>query len=141
MQSNIRELEGALNKIIALAQLYNTPIRMELAVQALSDAAMEARRAHITPELVVETVIKHFKCSPAELRGTRTRQRDRAAAPGGHVPAARGDRRVAGRDRRTAGGRDHSTVMHGIDKMEKHLESDTSLRNHINAIRELLYAG
>jgi chromosomal replication initiator protein len=141
VQSNIRELEGALNKIIALAQLYNTPIRMELAVQALSDAAMEARRAHITPELVVETVIKHFKCSPAELRG-RGRGKEIVLPRQVAMYVLRAETgaslvEIGG----LLGGRDHSTIMHGIDKMEKHLESDTSLRNHINAIRELLYAG
>ena len=114
---------------------------MELAVQALSDAAMEARRAHITPELVVETVIKHFKCSPAELRG-RGRGKEIVLPRQVAMYVLRAETgaslvEIGG----LLGGRDHSTVMHGIEKMEKHLESDTSLRNHINAIRELLYAG
>jgi chromosomal replication initiator protein len=141
VQSNIRELEGALNKIVALAQLYNTPVRMELAVQALSDAAMEARRAHITPELVVATVIKHFRCSPAELRG-RGRSKEIVLPRQVAMYVLRAETGASLVEiGALLGGRDHSTIMHGIDKMEKQLETNTALRDHINAIRELLYAG
>jgi chromosomal replication initiator protein len=141
VQSNIRELEGALNKIIALAQLYNAPIRMELAVQALNDAAMEARRARITPELVVDTVVKHFKCSPAELRG-RGRGKDIVVPRQVAMYVLREETGASLVEIGTLlGGRDHSTVMHGIDKIEKQLEADLHIRNHVNAIREGLYAG
>ena len=141
VQSNIRELEGALNKIIALAQLYGVAIRMDIAAQALNDAAMEARRARITPELVVDAVLKHYQVSAVELRGR---------ARGKEIVAPRQVAMFVLREETGAslveigallGGRDHSTVMHGITKIEKQLESDTTLRNHINAIREALYAG
>lgn len=140
VQSNIRELEGALNKIIAMAQLYNAPIRMEIATQALNDAAMEARRAQITPERVLGEVTKHFKVSLSELRG-RGRGKD--------IVLPRQVAMYILREETGSslveigaflGGRDHSTVMHGIDKIEKQLESDASLRNQVNVIREALFA-
>jgi chromosomal replication initiator protein len=141
VQSNIRELEGALNKIIALAQLYGTAIKMDIAVQALSDAALEARRARITPELVIGEVTKHFKVTLAELRG-RSR--------GKEIVLPRQIAMFILREETGSslveigallGGRDHSTVMHGIEKIEKAIETDTALRGHVNAIREALYGG
>ncbi|RIK41459.1 MAG: chromosomal replication initiator protein DnaA [Chloroflexi bacterium] len=140
VQSNIRELEGALNKIIAMAQLYNAPIRMEIATQALNDAALEARRAQITPERVLGEVTKHFRVSLSELRG-RGRGKD--------IVLPRQVAMYILREETGSslveigaflGGRDHSTVMHGIDKIEKQLESDASLRNQVNVIREALFA-
>jgi chromosomal replication initiator protein len=141
VQSNIRELEGALNKIIALAQLFNTPIRMEVAIQALNDAAMEARRAQITPDRVLGEVTKHFKTSLTDLRG-RGRSKD--------VVLPRQIAMYILREETGSslveigqylGGRDHSTVMHGIGKMEREIEANATVRQHVSTIRESLYAG
>ena len=117
VQSNIRELEGALNKIIALAQLFNAPIRMDIASQALNDAALEARRAQITPERVLAEVMKHYKATLADLRG-RGRSKE--------VVLPRQVAMYVLREETGSslveigallGGRDHSTVMHGIGKI------------------------
>ena len=140
VQSNIRELEGALNKIIALAQLFNTPIKMEIAAQALNDAALEARRAQITPDRIVDEVTKHFKVTLSELRG-RGRSKD--------IVLPRQIAMYVMREETGSslveigsllGGRDHSTVMHGIDKIEKEIETNTTVRQHVTAVREALYA-
>jgi chromosomal replication initiator protein len=139
VQSNIRELEGALNKIIALARLYGAPIRMEIAAQALSDAEEESRRSQVTPERVVEAVTGHFKVSRAELLG-RGRSKEivlprqiamyllREETGGSLVEIGQ-----------QLGGRDHSTVMHGIAKIEQQVDRDSTLRREINAVRERLY--
>jgi chromosomal replication initiator protein len=141
VQSNIRELEGALNKIIALAQLYGSPIRMEIAIQALNDAAMEARRAQITPDRVIGEVIRHFDSSLAELRG-RARSKEIVLPRQVAMYILReetGSSLVEIGE--LLGGRDHSTVMHGIDKIVREIETNTTLRGHVTAIREALYAG
>ncbi len=139
VQSNIRELEGALNKIIALAQLFNAPIRMEIAIQALNDAALEARRAQITPERVLDEVTRFYKASLADLRG-RGRSKD--------VVLPRQVAMYVLREETGSslveigsflGGRDHSTVMHGIGKIEREIETNTALRQQVSTIREALY--
>jgi chromosomal replication initiator protein len=141
VQSNIRELEGALNKIIALAQLFNSPIRMEIAAQALNDADLEARRAQITPEGVIGAVTSSFKVSLAELRG-RGRSKDIVAPRQIAMYLLREETGASLVEiGQLLGGRDHSTVMHGIAKIEKSVETDSSLRTKINAIREQLYDG
>jgi chromosomal replication initiator protein len=141
VQSNIRELEGALNKIIALAQLYNQPIRMEIAIQALNDAAMEAKRAQITPDRIIGEVLKHFRVSITELRG-RGRSKEIVLPRQVAMYVLREDTGSSLVEiGQLLGGRDHSTVMHGIDKIEKTLETDTALRQHVSTIREALYEG
>jgi chromosomal replication initiator protein len=139
VQSNIRELEGALNKIIALAQLFNAPIRMEIAAQALNDADLEARRAQITPDKVIGQVTAYFKVSLSEMRG-RGRSKDIVLPRQVAMFLLREETGSSLVEiGRLLGGRDHSTVMHGIAKIEKGLESDSTLRSRINAIREQLY--
>lgn len=139
VQSNIRELEGALNKIIAMAQLFNQPIRMDIAAQALADTELEQRRSEITPDRIIAEVSSHFDVTLAELRGRgRSKQ----------IVLPRQIAMYLIRDEtgsslveigRYLGNRDHSTVMHGISKIEDALQSDTTLRRHISALREKLY--
>jgi chromosomal replication initiator protein len=141
VQSNIRELEGALNKIIALAQLYGQPIRMEIAIQALNDADMEARRAQITPERVLGAVTKHFGVSLSELRG-RGRSKEIVLPRQVAMYILREETGTSLVEiGALLGGRDHSTVMHGIEKIERTVDNDTALRQHISTLRETLYGG
>ena len=141
VQSNIRELEGALNKIIAMAQLFNAPIRMDIAAQALNDADHEARRAQITPERVINQVTGYYKVSLAELRG-RGRSKDIVAPRQVAMFLLREETGLSLVEiGQLLGGRDHSTVMHGVSKIEKGLDTDSSLRTKVNAIREQLYEG
>ncbi|HEX3721711.1 MAG TPA: chromosomal replication initiator protein DnaA [Nitrolancea sp.] len=140
VQSNIRELEGALNKIIALSQLYQRPITLELSVQALSDALLEQRRRLITPDRVVEKVSDYFKVKHLDMIGP---------GRGKSIVLPRQVAMLLLREETDSslvqigqllGGRDHSTVMHGIEKMERQVENDSHLRGDILTIREQLYA-
>jgi chromosomal replication initiator protein len=140
-QTNIRELEGALNKIIAYAQITGRPATLQLAMEAIADAAIGQRRANTSRGDVVEAVAAHYRVSPADLRGR------------GRSKEIVGPRQVAMhlmREETNAslleigqelGGRDHTTVMHGIDKIEQQLQTDTALRAQMMAIREALYTG
>ena len=67
--SNIRELEGSLNKLIALANLENKPIDIPLAAEALKDMISPNNTREITPELIIEVVSDHFNVPAAELKG------------------------------------------------------------------------
>jgi chromosomal replication initiator protein len=140
VESNIRELEGALNKIIALAGLHQRNLTIELAIQALTDQAIEERRKSITPEQIVDLITGYYAISRAEICGKGRRKdlvRPRQIAmylireeAGSSLVEIGG----------VLGGRDHSTVVHGIEKIERQLDTDQRLRNEVMDLRERLYA-
>lgn len=140
-QANIRELEGALNKIIAYTQITGRPANLQLAMEALTDAAITQRRAKISRADIVDIVADHFRVSATDIRG-RGRSKE--------IVAPRQVAMYLIREETSAslleignelGGRDHTTVMHGIDKIEHQLQTDTALRAQLMAVREALFAG
>jgi chromosomal replication initiator protein len=140
VESNIRELEGALNKIIALANIYQRPMTTELAVQALTDQAIEQRRKEITAAQIIDTVVGFYGISRTEIAGKGRRKdlvRPRQIAMYLIREEAGASLVEIGN---SLGGRDHSTVVHGIEKIETALDLDQRLRDEIIDIREQLYS-
>ncbi|MDQ3614038.1 MAG: chromosomal replication initiator protein DnaA [Chloroflexota bacterium] len=140
-QSNIRELEGALNKILMMAQLYNRKLDVQLAMESLTESSMNQRRATTTAADVLRVVCEVFGVTEKELLG---RQRKRQIVRPRHV-AMYLLREETGSSLaeigRTLGGRDHTTVLHGIENIEKGLNTDTQLRSQIIAVQESLLTG
>lgn len=68
IKSNIRELEGSLNKLIALSNLENKPIDIPLAAEALKDMISPDDNRAVSPELIIEVVSEHFNVPVAELK-------------------------------------------------------------------------
>jgi len=139
-QSNIRELEGALNKVIFRAQITGEPISLPLAMEALTDAAVGARRTQTTPSKIIDAVADHFGVSLKDLRGRqRTKEivlprqiamyllREELELPHAEIG-------------KHLGGRDHTTVMHGTKQIERALTSDANLRSQILTIREAIFS-
>ncbi len=136
--SNIRELEGSFNRVLAYAQFNDTHLSVELATAAL-DSLDGGRRLQLTPTRIIDVVSEYFRVPTADLEG---KGRDKAIV----LP-----RQVAMylvREETNAslehiggllGGRDHTTVMHGCEKISTGLQEDHQLRNDIVAIRTLLY--
>jgi chromosomal replication initiator protein len=140
IESNIRELEGALNRVVALAQLYQRPITLDLAVQALTDGHAASRRQRLTPEAVIDAVGQQFRVSIAELVGP-ARRREVVVPRQVAMFLLREELGLSLVDiGQRLGGRDHTTVMHGIDKIEQQLQRDSQLRGEVLAVRERLYA-
>ena len=71
IKSNIRELEGSLNKLIALSNLENKPIDIPLAAEALKDMISPDDNRAVSPELIIEVVSEHFNVPVAELKGQK----------------------------------------------------------------------
>ena len=71
IKSNIRELEGSLNKIIAYANLEKREITMELAESVLKDIISPNEKKIITPEYIVNTVAEHFDITPEDIAGSK----------------------------------------------------------------------
>lgn len=139
VQNNIRELEGALNRVMAFAKLTDAPMTMEMASQALADiAATEARRA-LSSGLVIKTVAEYFGVPQDSLRG---KKRDKSIAFARQVTMyiLREEMNSSWTDiGRELGGRDPSTILHGHDKIAQEVEASSILRRDILEIKETLY--
>ena len=73
IKSNIRELEGALTKIVAFSRLKKRELNLELAIEALQDIISPNEKKVITPDLIVDIVAEHFNISPARYTIQRTK--------------------------------------------------------------------
>ncbi|MDP9367939.1 MAG: chromosomal replication initiator protein DnaA [Chloroflexota bacterium] len=139
-QTNIRELEGALNKILALSQITDRPLTLQLAMEALTDAAIGARRAKTTPAGVVDAVAAYYGVALKDLKG-RGRTKEIVLPRQVAMYLVREETGASLVDiGRELGDRDHTTVMHGIEKIERELTTDTTLRSQLMAIREALFS-
>ncbi|MBA3415446.1 MAG: chromosomal replication initiator protein DnaA [Chloroflexia bacterium] len=138
-QSNSRELEGALNKVIARAQLADQPVSLSLAMEALTDAAVGARRAKLSATGVVSAVGRHFGVDVGAIAGRgRTKEIVLPRQVAMYLLREETDASLL-QIGHTLGGRDHTTVLHGIRQIERALTTDVGLRSQIMAIREALF--
>lgn len=136
-QSNIRELEGALNKVIAHSALTRQPISLDLAKDALQDIV--SRQAELTVEQIIEDVAEYYRLDKYVLTG-RGRSKEVAAARQMAMYLAREETGASlPQIGEALGGRDHTTVMHGWEKIASRIEQDDRLRREMLAIREMVY--
>ncbi|MBN1640236.1 MAG: chromosomal replication initiator protein DnaA [Anaerolineae bacterium] len=137
--SNIRELEGALNKLVAHSTLTRIPPNEEQLEETLQDI-IEVPKT-LSPEQVIKAVAGFYHVSEEDLCGRRRHQeivRPRQVA----MYLARTETQASLPEIGTAiGGRDHTTVIYGVEKIEGQLEEDPTLRREIIAIQEQLYSG
>ena len=136
-QSNIRELEGALTRVTAYADLRGKPLTEELVNIALTD--LLPQRNSFEPAHVVNVVAASFGITPEKLLG---RDRSRAAALPRQVVMylLRQEANVSlPQIGEAMGGRDHTTVMYACEKVADMIERDDRLRRQVLQIRERLY--
>ena len=137
VKSNIRELEGSLNKLIALYKLNNNnnPIDIALAAEALKDIISSDNRREVTPELILDIVADHFGITVADLKSKRDSE---IAVPRQicmYLMRTMTDTALKGIGA-VLGGKDHSTVKYGVEKIAKDIESDEMMANTINIIKK-----
>ena len=137
IQTNIRDLEGALNRVIAEAQVREEPITVELALTVLED--LTPPQATLAPEQVIELVARHFNVDASRLAG-RGRSKGIAQARQVVMYLLRNDCGLSLPQIGELLGRDHTTVIYGVEKVEKLLETDETLRRRVMGLREELYA-
>ncbi len=137
-QSNIRELEGALNRVLAYAAMTSKPLVLETAIEALSEAGRTIRRESLNPAAIIEVVASHFRISLPDIRG-RSRSKEIVVPRQIAMYLIREFTQLSLDEIGTnLGKRDHTTVMHGIEKITRELESDAALRTHVLQLREAL---
>ncbi|HEY9121998.1 MAG TPA: chromosomal replication initiator protein DnaA [Brevefilum sp.] len=137
VQSNIRELEGALNRVLAYSDLTGVPLTLELAHNALTDFLPQGM--DLQPDDVLDEVSKAFGVSNDRILG-RERTREVALPRQIAMYLMREEGGVSlPQIGEIVGGRDHTTVIYACDKVNNLMETDEHLRRQILQIRERLY--
>jgi chromosomal replication initiator protein len=137
VQSNIRELEGSLNRIVALARLLQVEPTVEVAASALE--AISTSTDSITTDQVLQVVSRHYNIDVSVLK---SRRRSHNVALARHVAMyiMREELHCSlPQIGQILGGRDHTTVLYGYDKISVNIEQDDQLRRDVLAIKEQLY--
>ncbi len=136
-QSNIRELEGALNKVVAHAALIREHITLDLAKQALQN--LVNRRANITVDMVLEEVSEFYGVSVEELRSNGRSKRLSVPRHMAMYLAREETKASLPQIGEALGGRDHTTILYGCEKISKQVETNEQIRRNAMQIREHLY--
>lgn len=137
IHTNIRELEGGLNRVVAYAQLTGERVDLDFAVATLGDVLRGAQR-RVTIDEIQKLVSAHFELKPLDLISAR---RSRAVARPRQIAmylAKRLTTRSLPEIGRKFGGRDHSTVIHAVRKIEELRDSDRDIDAAVRVLmREL----
>ncbi|MFH1598193.1 MAG: chromosomal replication initiator protein DnaA [Patescibacteria group bacterium] len=140
IHSNVRELEGALNKIVAYSQLNNSEPDLEAAKNVLSSLVSASPNKAVTAKQLISTVASYFDISPEDLGG-QSRKKELVVPRQIAMYLMRDDLKCSypniGQE---LGGRDHTTAMHAHSKIIKEIEKDEKTRQDINLIRQRLYS-
>ena len=137
IKSNIRELEGALTKIVALSKLEkNREINIALAEKALKDIIAPGDKKEVTPEFIIEVVADHFNLTPLDIISQRRNKEivypRQIAMYLCRNMTDTGLQNIG----KSLGGRDHTTILHGIDKITADLEGNPTLQNTIDILKK-----
>jgi chromosomal replication initiator protein len=138
VQSNIRDLEGSFNRLLAMNQLQGLPLTLETAKAALNNLASDGQQKRVSLDEILEAVAEYYRIPREDLCG---KQRDK------HIVVPRQIAMFLMRQETQAslldignmlGGRDHSTVLHGCEKIAREVNDNTALRKEVMTIRQQL---
>ena len=136
IKSNIRELEGAFNKIIAFGKLNKVDLTLPLAEEALKDIIYPEQPKQVTPTLIINVVAEHFGVTAEDI--TSKKRNSEFVLPRQVVMylcrelTATSLTQVA----KILGKKDHTTIIHGIDKISAEVITNEELKNKIDIIKK-----
>jgi len=134
--NNIRELEGALNRIIALSQLQNKELSIEEVKQVIASITTSTQKNSLTPKNVIKTVAEYFDIEINDITGP-CRKKNLTEPRQIIMFLMREILKMSypsiGSE---LGGRDHTTVIHAFDKITRNLKTDDKLRQDINTLKQ-----
>ena len=141
IQSNIRELEGCLNRVAAYAQMYGTSVTVEVATAALTELLDTSRRKRITADVIIREVADFYGVDLRALQG-RGRSRNIVVPRQVAMYLLREETDASLMDiGKLLGGRDHTTIIYGCEKIGEEINADSRLRQEVVTIRDKLYQG
>ena len=136
IKSNIRELEGALNKVMANARLNKQELTLALAEDALKDVIYPDQVREVTPSLIIDVVSDHFNVSKENI--TSKKRNSEYVLPRQIIMYL--CRVLTETSLQTIASllskKDHTTVIHGVEKIEEKIKTDEDLRNKIEIIKK-----
>jgi chromosomal replication initiator protein len=140
IQNNIRELEGALNRIIAYKQLNNAEISLSVAQNVLGSLSLSAKKSGLTPKKIINKVAGFYDISVNDLVGSCRRKE--LVVPRQIVmwlmrEELRSSYPSIGQE---LGGRDHTTAIHACNKIEGEIKENNKIKSDIELLRQQLYA-
>lgn len=138
VRSNVRELEGALNKIIARVQLLNIEITPDLVDKLIEGARVHTQRS-ISETSIIDTVCEHFGLKKEDIM-SKNRKKAISYARQIIMFLLREELKLSFPNiGQSLGGRDHSTVMHAYNKVNKDFKKDSPTQQDVNLIKNKLY--
>ncbi|MEI7683235.1 MAG: chromosomal replication initiator protein DnaA [Candidatus Saccharibacteria bacterium] len=136
-QTNIRELEGALNQLLAFCEMRGLEPDLLVATGLLG--SRKSRPKHISAKQIIERTAKHFQVSMEDIVGPK-RDKDIVVPRQVAMYILRSELHLSfPKIARELGRKDHTTAIHSVDKIDKELAFDTDMRAAINEIKERLY--
>lgn len=141
VQSNIRELEGALVRVTAHCNLHNVPLDLDTVASALKDILKAPPHKPVTMEGIMDIVAEHYAIKVADMKSKRrTRNITFPRQIAMYLIRELTDRSLP-EIGEAFGGRDHTTVIHAVDKIERELKLDPSLQNTVTELENLIQRG
>ena len=137
IQSNIRELEGALNQVVAMARLTHEPLTPQIAEMALG--TLLPYRRELAPSEIIDRVADHFGLNVGQVKG-RSRKRDIARPRQVAMYLIREETDASlPQIGELLDGRDHSTILYGCERIAELLEEDLDFRREVTTLQQQLY--
>lgn len=137
IDSNIRELEGVLNKMIAKASLTHSPLTMEMAEKAINDIVSQKEKI-VSPEYIQEVVAKYFNLNPKDLKSSK-RSNDLAYPRQIAMYLCRDIAQMQlAKIGESFGKRDHTTVMHACRKIEAEIKENGNTKLIVDSVKNLI---
>ncbi len=142
-QHNVRELEGALNRVITYARLSSAKLDIHLATQALADivAKDDQQEAILTPTLIIDTVANHYAVTSEALIGKRRDKKTALARQVTMYLLREQNHCGLAEIGKILGSRDHTTILHGHQKIATEININPELSESIEEIRRQLLRG
>lgn len=135
--SNIRELEGSLHRLQAYSSLTGVPISLELAQQVMEDIAPESKH-ELTKEAILKLVALHFNVRTTEIRSDNRIRKLSIPRQICMFLLRRHLMMSFSNIGKFMGGKDHTTVMHGVSKIAELMKTDPEIMGHVNTIEGLI---
>ena len=137
VDTNVRELEGILNKLVATASLTNTPITLEMSERAINEIIKSTNKV-ISAEYIQDVIGKYFNINSADLRGPK-RSADVTFPRQIAMYLCRNVAQMSTPQIGSAfGNRDHSTVMHACSKIEKEIKENNNTKAIVESVKGIL---
>lgn len=138
VQTNVRELEGALNHLLAFCEMRN--LQPDLTITQGLFGSLKSRPKHITSKQVIEKASKHFQISVEDMVGPK-RDKDIVCPRQIAMYLLRSELHMSfPKIAAELGRKDHTTAIHSVEKIERELQFDNTLKQHVEEIKERLYA-